>query len=659
MASIADLTVQIKADIDDFESKMGQVDSGLGKVSGLAKVAAAGLAAAGAAIIGLGVQSLRAAGDIQALEKGFAATYKGSEDLSVALAKVKELAKLPGLGLKEALQGATNLQAAGFSADLATRALGAFGNALATVGRGKADLDGVGLALGQIASKGKISAEEINQLAERVPQIRQAMIAAFGSADTQVLQKAKISATDFVEGVTRELEKLPKVTGGLNNAFENFSDAVTVALAKAGTSINNAFNIEGLVGLATDALTRLGDAFAALEPSFRAVAAYFGPSGEGGQLFRQLADSVGNATTEIKGAFDALSGAESSTSIVKELLRSIVVGFTAAADVIGGVIGTITRALKGDFAGAEVQAQRALNALTAPIRDALGLTTQLSGSFDAAFRNIGGGFDGVGGAVGYFGTATTKATVAVAGMSKELEKQLKTLQDLDKGFSALGARTTKGTRPQDAPEFIEPPKTELGALPKQLQGLSQLPAQLKGQFSPIYGALAEFNSRSGEILGAGIGNLVDTFFQGLGQLATGGITVEQFGGGLLGIIGQVCTQLGQAVIAVGIGMLGLKTAFTNPFAALAAGAALLVVGSALSSIASSAVNGGPASGGGGGGGGSLASSPRNSFTPTVAPTAATQGPAKYEHTVKFNLTGSQLTGALAFETDRIGRVVRR
>src|SRR5690606_26404524 len=118
----------------------------------------------------------------------------------------------------EAIQGSVNLQAAGFSADLARRSLMAFGNALATVGKGKADLDGVGLALSQIASKGKISAEEINQLSERVPQIRVAMKAAFGTSDTEQLQKMGIDATQFVEGVVAQLEKLPAVTGGINNA---------------------------------------------------------------------------------------------------------------------------------------------------------------------------------------------------------------------------------------------------------------------------------------------------------------------------------------------------------------------------------------------------------------------------------------------------------
>lgn len=268
-----------------FDRAVKPLEAGIGRLGeGMKSLGSSLTVGVTAPLTLLGGASLKSAGDIQALERGFAATYKGSEDLSTALAKVQQLAKLPGLGLKEAEQGATNLQAAGFSADLATRALSAFGNALATVGKGKADLDGVGLALSQIASKGKVSAEEINQLAERVPQIRQAMVAAFGSADTEVLQRANITANAFVEGVTKELAKLPQVTGGINNSFENLGDAGTIALSKIGDAINKNFNVEGILGKVSDALIGLADGFAALSPSTQrftlgtaAAAAAIGP----------------------------------------------------------------------------------------------------------------------------------------------------------------------------------------------------------------------------------------------------------------------------------------------------------------------------------------------------------------------------------------------
>jgi tape measure domain-containing protein len=134
------------------------------------------------------------------------------------------------LGLPEAIQGSINLQAAGLSADQARDSLMGFGNALATVGRGKADLDGVITALSQVMSKGKVSAEEINQIAERVPQIRQIMKTAFGTADTEAIQKMEMLVDTFVSKVTTELKKLPPVTSGLRNNWDNAMDSMGLAI---------------------------------------------------------------------------------------------------------------------------------------------------------------------------------------------------------------------------------------------------------------------------------------------------------------------------------------------------------------------------------------------------------------------------------------------
>jgi tape measure domain-containing protein len=117
----------------------------------------------------------------------------------------------------------------------------AFGNALALVGRGKSELDGVILALGQIASKGAISAEEINQIAERVPQVRQALVTAFGTASTEAIQKMGLSANDAITKIISAMEQLPKATGGAITTFENLQDAIERAFLPIGRGILDIF----------------------------------------------------------------------------------------------------------------------------------------------------------------------------------------------------------------------------------------------------------------------------------------------------------------------------------------------------------------------------------------------------------------------------------
>jgi tape measure domain-containing protein len=175
-----------------------------------------------------------AAVNFDRLMRGLEAVAGSSQEAQRQFERLKEVAKAPGLGLPEAIEGSIRLQSAGISAKTAERALKAFGTALATVGRGKAELDGVTMALTQIQAKGKVSAEEINQLAERLPQIRRAMEAAFGTSNTEVLQKMGLRSEQFIEAVITQFEKLKPISGSISNDLENVGDKITIAFASAG-----------------------------------------------------------------------------------------------------------------------------------------------------------------------------------------------------------------------------------------------------------------------------------------------------------------------------------------------------------------------------------------------------------------------------------------
>jgi tape measure domain-containing protein len=224
-------TAQLSAGFDGLTKKADVLGSRMTKVGATMSAAITlPLAAAGTAII-------KAAATMESLRMGLDSITKSGAETDKQLVRLKEVAKLPGLGFQEAVRGSINLQAAGFSANMAERSLKAFGNALATVGRGKDELDGVFRALTQIAAKGKVSAEEINQLQERLPQIRKAMKDAFGTADTEVLAKMGVSSEQFIAKIIAEFEKLPPVTSGLNNQFENLKDAMFIASVTAGQSL--------------------------------------------------------------------------------------------------------------------------------------------------------------------------------------------------------------------------------------------------------------------------------------------------------------------------------------------------------------------------------------------------------------------------------------
>lgn len=187
------------------------------------------------------------------LQGGMIALEGSIDSANQRLNEMRELAKDPGLGFEQVVRGDIALRSTGLSADLATRSMKEFGNALAVVGKGKADLDGVFLAITQIVSKGKVSAEEINQIAERVPQIRKVMQEAFGTADTEAIQKMGIPVERFIELVVSGFERtVPRATVRMQGKIDNFTDAFQARLADLGAGI-----AEGLIGPLDEVTERL------------------------------------------------------------------------------------------------------------------------------------------------------------------------------------------------------------------------------------------------------------------------------------------------------------------------------------------------------------------------------------------------------------------
>jgi tape measure domain-containing protein len=221
--------------------------------------------------------------------RGLAAYAKNAQELQAQLGRLQEIAKLPGLGLTEVRAGVLQLEAAGLNAQTAERALMAFGNALALVGKGKSELDGVILALGQIASKGSISAEEINQIAERVPQIRQVLVSAFGTASTEAIQKMGISADEAIKRIISGLERLPKATSSALTTFENLQDALEQAFLPIGRGILDIF------GSAESGTMRLIDMIANIGKQIGEVFSAVGKSGVVQDVFAKMLSGTGVA----------------------------------------------------------------------------------------------------------------------------------------------------------------------------------------------------------------------------------------------------------------------------------------------------------------------------------------------------------------------------
>jgi tape measure domain-containing protein len=213
------------------------------------------------------LSNLQSYAEFDGLVRGLKTIEGTAAGTQARLELLRDVAKLPGLGFEEAVRGDIRLRAVGLSAKQSESILRSFGNAIATVGGGKAELDGVILALGQIQSKGKISTEEINQLAERVPQVRDAIKDAIGTSDIEALGKSTLTTTQFIDGLTESLGKLPKVTGGAQNTLDNYNDS--------WKELTNSAN-EFAVGISSTWIDSVSGAFNQATRDLKALKDFFG-----------------------------------------------------------------------------------------------------------------------------------------------------------------------------------------------------------------------------------------------------------------------------------------------------------------------------------------------------------------------------------------------
>ena len=274
--SLGTLSIAIEATVDeatralqDFDAETGRIVenqkskwSSLGDIGSSLTSVGVGLSAAiTAPLVALAAGSISAAGDLQALTMALDTLTGSSEETGIQMTRLKEIAKLPGLGLEEAVKGSLALQNVGIEAQTAERYLMAFGNAIAAAGGGKADLEAVVVQLRQMGATGKVTAEDLKPILERVPQVAAVTKEAFGTINTEELQKAGVTAEQFLEVVVTGLEKIPPVAGGIKNSLENLGDSAKQSLAKIGEALVPVLEkvtpmIESFLGFVADLATK-------------------------------------------------------------------------------------------------------------------------------------------------------------------------------------------------------------------------------------------------------------------------------------------------------------------------------------------------------------------------------------------------------------------
>jgi tape measure domain-containing protein len=277
---IADLVAKLRADPSDFikgterardelgrfvtTAKTATGSSGgggvvgmlgpLGKIGGLAATAFAGFGAASfakEAIFGFNSQ-------LQNAEMAFTSMMGSGEKAQAFLGDLKQFAIATPFEFTDLVSASQRMTALGFSAEDILPALQKVGDASAAMGGSKDVLDGVIRAMGQIKMKGKVQAEEMNQLAERGIPGWEMLAEKIGVSIPEAMEMSRKGAIDADTAIAALLEGMDKRYGGLmekqsqsfTGAMSNIKDA---AIQTIGGGFKPLFDI----------LTKAGVAFAA------------------------------------------------------------------------------------------------------------------------------------------------------------------------------------------------------------------------------------------------------------------------------------------------------------------------------------------------------------------------------------------------------------
>ena len=253
-----------EAQISAFVSKVGKIGQIGEQLSSIGQKMSVGLTLP---IIALGGSAIKAYGDIQSLQKGLEAVMGSAGSASKEFERLKEVSRLPGLGMQEAVRGSINLQAIGIDADKARGILSQFGNAVASVGKGKAEFERAIYGVQQLANTDFPLGEDLNIIKDALPQVSNLLKEAFGSSRSDELAKMGVSSKQVLDTITAGLEKLPRVTGGINGAFENLGDSMKTSLARIGKIIDDTFDISGIIDKLTGYLDTAISYFEGLSPA--------------------------------------------------------------------------------------------------------------------------------------------------------------------------------------------------------------------------------------------------------------------------------------------------------------------------------------------------------------------------------------------------------
>lgn len=267
MAEVARLQVVIGARINEFNKEMGALQKNVKRTFasdnlGISKGAVGAIVGVGVALGALGLASVKAAGQMEQTRIAFTTLLKDGEKAKSFLSELEKFAASTPFELPGVLDASKRLLAFGFSAEQVIPILTAVGDSAAALGIGEEGIQRLTLAIGQMQAKGKVSAEEMLQLAEAGVPAWEMLANKIGTDIPTAMDKASKGQISAAEGIQAVISGMNSKFGGMmeqqaqtvNGIMSNIQDSVTQSMVGIGDEIIEAFDIKPKLKGAQDAL---------------------------------------------------------------------------------------------------------------------------------------------------------------------------------------------------------------------------------------------------------------------------------------------------------------------------------------------------------------------------------------------------------------------
>ena len=412
MAEVARLQVVIGARINEFNKEMGALQKNVKRTFasgnlGINKGALGVIAGVGVALGALGLASVKAAGQMEQTRIAFTTLLKDGEKAKSFLSELEKFAASTPFELPGVLDASKRLLAFGFSAEQVIPILTAVGDSAAALGIGEEGIQRLTLAIGQMQAKGKVSAEEMLQLAEAGVPAWEMLADKIGTDIPTAMDKASKGQISAAEGIQAVISGMNSKFGGMmeqqaqtvNGIMSNIQDSVTQSMVVIGDKIIEAFDIKPKLKGAQDALGKFTEKVKSigLADAIREI-----PSGFAGSMAVIAGAALGVAIPAIV----ALVGTMGTLAVGAGIISAPVIA-------LGAVVGGVAYAMFENWDWLSEQWDMLCNAMS--------LAT---GRMGAYIQKV------LGGIIYYAGVASSAITKAVGGtpeISAEMTEHGKSL----------------------------------------------------------------------------------------------------------------------------------------------------------------------------------------------------------------------------------------